>query len=903
MKLTKKLIALFIAAVLALSVLPAGVLAVQQGSRELLLATVSDIHYYPTTLAAYKGEAFYTYLRGANCVYDNLNGVLNAAWDSIAQEAKNNGLKYLVVCGDLTTNGEYEGHVELAERFRQLEAQSGVKIFVIAGNHDINNTLASEFTSEDGLKHPARPTTPKEFYDIYYDFGFDEAVSTFSAPDTGKAGALSYALSVDGYRFIMVDAGKYSEDNTAKQRNEHETGGHITPEVLEWIKAQADTAKKNGETPMIFTHWNASEMNYMHGEVLQGFVIDDAYRLQELFADLGIHYYFSGHQHVSDIDVTYSDAGEPLYSVISPTLTQFPFAYRETRFTADASGNVTAEFSQIECDNTKLVESDQGALFMQPYRAAGFNLQHGNGRPEEYLLWMVKGLLSGYINDIRTSGSIVQFLKDDFGFDVEAKINELIKGGLSIGGTEIFTVKNVMSFIADLDKQIVDTYITDTTRLWNAIGETLKNLMQVKVSDVPCTKFLEEYGFGSTDAPGTLGDLLFTVIAYMYRGNEDASDDLFMQDVLKKAGEPAFVDLIFASAEKYIVEDLLVNELLAHLYVHIDSVFGGKMPYVAGFIQFMYLLVSSLMHENVFSVTSISDYVNKMFSAVSLITSSQSSYKVLLETVLGTGYVKYGKNVKEVVYYFINEYFDRNNKEATAEQIRVVLDGCVNDEDKDWDVTYSYNGPVRVTPTVADMQLPNDLTVRLDGDKLTLHWLTKYSVTGTDVTIAEKDTGKAVPAANVKKETAGDTYSASGFNFGSFGMLPYTRDINVHTVTVSGLTPGKTYVYRVGDAATGFRRRHLPVPRGLRRLHARQGRGLRQALRRREGQRKRRAFRAAERFLRPERQRRRPVLNGHERRGQDLCLHADLLRAGRFRRCRNAQPCKALQYPLRRPGQ
>ena len=55
--------------------------------------------------------------------------------------------------------------------------------------------------------------------------------------------------------------------------------------------------------------------------------------------------------------------------------------------------------------------------------------------------------------------------------------------------------------------------------------------MNVKVSDLPCTKFISDYGFGSKTQPGTLGDAFFSAMVYMYNGNEDSSDDAFIKDV------------------------------------------------------------------------------------------------------------------------------------------------------------------------------------------------------------------------------------------------------------------------------------------------------------------------------------------------------------------------------------
>ncbi len=806
MRLTKKLLSLLLAAVLVLGVMP--VWAVDPGAqtKELLLATLSDLHYYPESLAGSKGEAFYDYLRGANCVYDTLYGVLDSAFDALAAHAKEQGLKYVVICGDLTTNGEYEGHVELADRLRAFEQSSGLKVFVINGNHDINNSLASSFNVLGGGRQPAARTSAKQFAEIYHDFGFDQADSTFSDYDTGKAGALSYALSLDGYRFIMIDAGKYSADHTAKGKDEHETGGDITPELLAWIGEQAAAAKENGETPIAFTHWNLSEMNYMHGEVMRGFVIDNGPVLQETFADMGIHYVFSGHQHVSDIDVTYSDAGEPLYSVITPTLTQYPFAFRETRFVTDAGGNVDAYFTQHDCAETLAVQSASGPIYPGPFRYAGFYFQHGEGSPSNYLTWLAKGILSPYVDEIRKKQSIVAFVEDQFGLDLEEKLDDLINGGVSVGSVDVFTVDNLMAFIDDVDSQLVKTYINNPDRLWTALGNAIRGITDMKVSDLSCTKFIGDYHFGSTERAGNLGDVLYSVIVYMYCGNERSADDAFMQDVIRFVGTHEFVDLFFATVEKYVVEDLLVNEVLANVNVHLNSVFNGRLL-PASYLQFLYLLITSVMQEDVFSVESPADFATKMLSVASRIIRNESSFKELAETVLDTGLVKYGKTVKEVVYYFLDQYFDQPNKEATAGQIREIIEGCVNDPDADYEqgdlLVYSARGPVEVIPTTEDMQLPTELTARLNGNSLTLHWYTKYSVTGTDVRIADSS-GAAVPAAQISAQNVKDVYTSNGFNFGSFGIMPYSREINVHTVTVSGLTPGETYTCSVGEAEKDF---------------------------------------------------------------------------------------------------
>ncbi|MBR5409465.1 MAG: metallophosphoesterase [Clostridia bacterium] len=803
----KKCLSLVLSLLLMLTVLAPAVSAEPEApvpaDGELLLATMSDIHYYPESLAQYQGEAFYDYLRGHNCVYENLDGILDSAFAAVKRDVEQKGLKYLVLTGDLTTNGEYEGHAALAERLKALEADTGVHVYVINGNHDLNNADAAAFVTPDGKKTPAKKTTAADFYEIYYELGFNEAVSMYSAPDTGKAGALSYAVEADNFRFIFIDAGKYTADNTAKARDEHETGGHITDGVLDWIRAQTDEAKAKGQTPIAFTHWNLSEMNYMHGEILQGFVIDDGYVLQETFADMGIHYVFSGHQHVSDADVTYSDAGEKLVSVITPILTQYPFAFRESTFTV-TNGEIDAEFEMLPVDDAKAVYSRTGEKQSSPYRVTGFKKQFG-GAPETYLMYLVRGLLSDWVNEIRESGSIVTFIRDEFGFDIEQKLTEYIPGGLVVGDNEIFTVKNIMSLIADIDQQLVARYIDQPENLWNALEKTIKGLVDTKVSDVPCTAFINTYGFGNKKKGGTLGDLFFSIMVYMYCGNEDASGDAFMNDVYEKSGDPAFVDLIFNAVLDNVLDGLILDELLGHVTVNLQALLNGKNPSVADFIRMFYRFVTAVASERGTEVSGIGDFFNKMYSIFKKLDEDDSaaSFASLADMVLGTGLISYGSSVREVAENLLNQYFGDKEKAATAEQLQTTFDTILHDDDLDWSVEYDYAGPEPVIPTVEDMQLPNALTLGVDGDVLTVHWTTKYSVTGTDFEIFEPD-GTPVDPANIKTETIGDTITRYGFSFGSFGILPYTRITNRHLVTVTGLKPGAAYMYRAGDAEKDF---------------------------------------------------------------------------------------------------
>lgn len=853
----KKLLAVILAVCLLLTATPVAFAKNVKGNPgKVLFATASDVHYYPESLAKYKSEAFYTYLQGSNIIYEDMDSILDSTFAALKKDAETKGLKYLCLSGDLTTNGEYEGHVALAERLREFEKESGIKVFVTNGNHDINNSNASAFVTEDGMKTAARKTTPQEFYEIYHEFGFDQSYAQFKDFTCGEDGALSYAVKLDGgYRLIVADGGKYTHYNTASGKDEHETGGSLSDELVEWILAQAKDATDNNETPIFVTHWNLSGMNYLHEYLLQGFVIDDCYKLQELFADNGINYAFSGHQHVSDLDITYSDNGEPMYSIITPTLSEFPFSFRETLFERDANGTVTATFEQYHCDEAQsVVNGETGAPYARNYReTTGFRKQMGNGSGSEYLMRIVKSLLSDYIVGMQAEGSVVAFIEKKFNIDIKDMLNELINNAGSSITTENETankiieylkpffkllikfirdeikqeagldiVENVMSFIGDLDSQIMTGYINKPTELYAKIEAALEKLMQVKVSDVPCTKFIDSYGFGDPDKPGTIEDMFFSVLIYMYVGNEqdNIKDDLFMQDVLKNCAETDFVDLVFDNVIKYVVDDLVIDDVLGNLKLNLGAFASDKeeVVYVLGFVQlFFFLAVSAYdawtqtgIDLDALSFNSIYEFGDFIKNFTDKIHDDNTvSYKNIIELVLETGKISFGKTIDDVIYHFLNSYIGEVQKKAIAEQLRVLLETMLYDEDRDWDVTYVYSGPVDVTPTIEDKQLPSGVTVSQGktDDSYSITWLTKYSVTGTDIELIkdnESFIGTPTVADNIKTSSKTEQYGGYGFDFGTFGIFPWKRDGVRHTVEITGLEADITYKFRIGDAEKGF---------------------------------------------------------------------------------------------------
>ncbi len=795
----KKILSLFLSLVLVFSCFP--VAMAQETEKTFSLATLNDIHYYPESLAGDKEEAFYTYLTGHNCVYDDLDAILDAALSSLEYEVKNNGVRYIAIAGDLTTNGEYEGHIALAEKLLAFEKKTGAKLLVTPGNHDINNPRASQFIN-DNKKEEARTTTPAEFYEIYKDLGFSDAYHKFSDFKKGDFGSLSYSVKTeDGYRIILADSGKFTPDITESGEAKQETSGTFTPELLEWVLSEAEDAKKDGEIPLLVTHWNMSGANYFHEYLMQGFVIDDSYILQETLADAGINYSFGGHQHISDVAITYSDSGNPMYSVITPTLTQFPFAYRVTDFTKNEKGGLDVTFNQKNCDEYEGVKALSGnGTYPSPYRTSGFYKQFGNVDATEYIFGILKSTLDKYFNGIRAEGSIVKYIEKELGIDIEKTVNSYLLGGIVFEGTNILSGKNVMSFLNDLDSQLMEKYIYNKHETYDVIKKALRNLLEARVSEVPCTKFISEYGFGDTSHGGTLGDAVLSVLATMYPGNEDISDDLFLQDIVEFSGTPEFLELLISLIKKYVVEDVLLDNILSNIKLNLDTLFVDEMAEIGYYVQMVFSL---LIH--ILDISCNPEEALRALAEIHL-NPNNVSLKKIVDAVLGTGLIPYGSTTDELIDNLLGMFITEDTKKAAVYQAKIVIGGMVEDNTKDYGVTYVNNGAVEVTPTKEDLQLPVNVTVTPsedNSDSFTISWITKYSVTGTDITITDKN-GKEITDCEIIKNTQEAEYTAPGFDAGTFGILPWTHKIIKHTVTVKGLEADTEYKYIIGDEAKDF---------------------------------------------------------------------------------------------------
>ncbi|MCR4614674.1 MAG: metallophosphoesterase [Clostridiales bacterium] len=226
----------------------------------------------------------------------------------------------MLIAGDLS-DGKRVSHDILKNLLTETEKNTGKRILVINGNHDI-----AEQSSETRIDY-------KEFKDIYNDFGYSEALER-------DENSCSYTAELSGdYRLIAIDSGIYGKDE-----------GRIYAERYAWIKEQIETAKKDGKHIVAMMHHSLLPHFTAQAPMI---TVDggDYMSFASYLADNGVKYVFTGHIHANDISSAKSKAGNTVYDVQTGSLITSPNGYREVVFDSDGVKISTKYVTKIDIND------------------------------------------------------------------------------------------------------------------------------------------------------------------------------------------------------------------------------------------------------------------------------------------------------------------------------------------------------------------------------------------------------------------------------------------------------------------------------------------------------------------------------------------------------------------------
>ena len=799
-KLFARAAAVLLSLALLIGVLPSIPLQTAAAEGNLTVGVMNDLHYFPQSLMGSDVNAFIEASKLNSTTSYLADAILENALYEYGEMAKTQGLKYVFIPGDLTKNGEYEGHRQLAARLEQFEKETGVQVLVIDGNHDIRREESAQF--QNGQFVPTRTTEPEEFRELYANLGYDLADAFFTPPEGETAGMLSYAATLEGgYRVIVLDGACYSSDIHSEGLNVAETRGAYSDALMEWALDQIADAKAQGLTPIGITHFNLVEHFENEDNLFTAFTIDNWMQVAESFADAGMHFAFTGHIHMTDIASHTYDNGETLTDCSSASLLNYPCYFRVVTMDNTAGAeNVTMNFQSYDIDRTRPVTAF-GTTYPQPFKNTAFALNFGGGDMTTFATNYVRYLLEyTLIPEMEAAGGLYWYLNN--ALDLDGALDSLLSSASGLGALQDVpkvTLKMVIKNVCDqIERQYLDGG-AGTEHLLEVVRSAVNKLVSIEISDEKCTKFLDTLGIGSTTRNGNFGDAVSSCLAYMYSGDEDRSDDPFMNDVIDRFSRGDNVDVILDTLIDIVLHDLLEDEILQNIRLDLVGILGSLSDVEAE------AMLGDVIEQILGAIGE--DSLNGIVPAPSL--------AQIINLFFAAGLVEYN-SLEDVLQSLMDEYLTQSQMDTIANEFMVFLTDFTTDTNPglrmDNAATITYAGKVSVTPTVEDLRLPSGIAVTFGSDSATtrnISWYTKYSVTGTDIEIVPysenpRFTGRPTTGSNIVASTAEVMREVPGVDLGVISIISYPFEVNRHMVEVSGLKPGEKYCFRVGDASRGW---------------------------------------------------------------------------------------------------
>ncbi len=283
------------------------VFRIQSGQNIKLLST-TDTHYLSRGLTD-NGPAFSRFLAagdGKQVTYSE--ETLDALEYGIGLQQP----AAVIISGDLTLNGEQASHQDLAKHLESIEQHTGTQVYVIPGNHDVQNPWARSFQGERQI--PVDSVSPKAFRSIYGAFGYEDAVLS-------DKNSLSYlAAPSDDLWLLMLDTSQYRSN---KKLGHPQLDGRLSASTLKWIDKCGRLAADSGAHIVAVMHHSLLD----HSEFIhEGFTVKNNNQVIETLVRNGITTVFSGHIHIQDIR-KYGAEGTDIYDIAESALSVYPHQF------------------------------------------------------------------------------------------------------------------------------------------------------------------------------------------------------------------------------------------------------------------------------------------------------------------------------------------------------------------------------------------------------------------------------------------------------------------------------------------------------------------------------------------------------------------------------------------------
>lgn len=391
---------------------------------------LSDTHFYDTSLGD-SGKAFQSVIAYDRKLLLQSQEIMEETVRQISRETAD----FLIICGDLTKDGEMVNHLGMQKVLARI-AQSGLKVYVIPGNHDVANGNAVRFKEHE--KIPVESVSGRSFSEIYKDFGYGQALYR-------DMDSLSYiAEPVPGLWILALDSCRWKENEPGRPSV---SGGAFSSETLRWMEDVLIQAKKLRKAVIGMMHHGILEHYPGNENYFPMYVVQDHEAISRMLMQYGVSLMFTGHFHAQDITVKdFNDLDGTLFDIETGSLITYPSPYRvvriqddqrvliESRFIASIPShpdNFTAFSKNFLFNNTlritdralkKYWMSDPDSEKIAPSVATAYSahLQGDEKKPESFMeteglglwgkiiVWVRKDLIEGWWTDLPPADNSIE---------------------------------------------------------------------------------------------------------------------------------------------------------------------------------------------------------------------------------------------------------------------------------------------------------------------------------------------------------------------------------------------------------------------------------------------------------------------------------------------------------------
>lgn len=283
-------------------------------NQPLKIQVITDTHYYSRKVGT-SGKAYEKAESKSQMVIKDSDLVIKAGFDLLCQD---DSTDIVLLSGDTTHNGELDSHAEFIEMLRDLKKR-GKRVYVITATHDFRDGGVTDgYVGDEAVKVPAVENR-HDLWDMYYEFGPNEAISTHKE-------SMSYVVQLaSGYRLFALN------DDT-NYKPEGERGSGFSDDCMQWILEQLKDAQEQDQYVIAMTHHPMIAPSPFYAIIGKGDMQRNHETTRETFADAGLHCMLTGHTHVHNISSIVTKKGNVFYDIACGAMIGCPPVMRTITF-------------------------------------------------------------------------------------------------------------------------------------------------------------------------------------------------------------------------------------------------------------------------------------------------------------------------------------------------------------------------------------------------------------------------------------------------------------------------------------------------------------------------------------------------------------------------------------------